>query len=158
MNGMLVLFFLEAVVQGRISLYPGHPIRMAKDKENLGQEELIEQLRQLNAGEDEYEACLQNEVETKWVLGLSSCRLRQYLVSWENCPSALYRILLDAKHFSNVMNIYHFNSAFTSFKARLLIYFIIPFRWTCCTQLYSHRLESWMRESRTVDQFGLSTQ
>lgn len=131
---------------------------MVKDKENLGQEELIEQLRQLNVGEDEYEVCLQNEVEIKWVLGLSSCRLRQYLVSWENCLFALYYILLDVKYFFNVMNIYYFNLVFIFFKVRLLIYFIILFRWICCIQFYFYRLESWMRELRIVDQFGLFIQ
>lgn len=72
-----------------------------------------------------------------------STGLLAYIVAgtwWSGRRAHPHHVLLVVEHISAVMNINHFNSAFTSFKTRLIICLIIPFinpfRWTCCMWLY----------------------
>lgn len=71
-----------------------------------------------------------------------STGLLAYIIAgtWWSGRAHPHHVLLVVEHISAVMKINHFNSAFTSFKTRLIICLIIPFinpfRWTCCMWLY----------------------
>lgn len=81
------------------------------------------------------------------------------LYSWQSSTwwavrrAHLHHVVLDVEHIPTVTITYHFSSAPTSFKTRLLICFIIPFinpfRWTYCSQFDCKHPGSWERRIPT---------